>query len=110
MNVALSAEVFGYLQRLALLHYGSLAAQYDDLLRKFIQVAPWTARPALGWMPAPRPGRCNTVAAQLALSDDLRALLEDTAAGQGVTPDDFAHTALVWWTTHVYPQRRFLVH
>lgn len=113
MKVDVTVEVFARLKEIALKHYGSLAAEYSDMLHKFIKLAPWAAYPALDWKPAPCRKDQKAVAVDVALPSELQEMLNatmkainETAEGEDVTHCDFVRTAIMWWTEFVYPPRR----
>lgn len=113
LKITLSATLKNYLSRIALLYYGSLEREYDDMLRKFVRVAPWAAHPALQWEAPPEREEVNTVLAHIAPTTDLHELMQKTikeinVGGHAkVTSAIFVHTAIVWWTTYIYPQRDY---
>lgn len=117
IQVELAAATQSYLSQLAILHYGSLEKEFDDLVDKFIKSAPWSDWPPLGWKTPPLRGEHDAVRAHISLPDDLIEVMMDTIDHINiinrhtldpikVTPRIFLHTAIYWWTKFVYPHHQ----
>lgn len=118
IQVELSCTDLSYIQRIAMLHYGSLDAEYEDMLRKFIHLSPWTAWPPLEWRTPPDRLDSSTIIERPNLTAGLRECITDTIQCvnsisqrtldfKPLTESTFIYTAIVWWTTYVYPQRSY---
>lgn len=107
-----------YLRQLGVTYYKSLVAEYDDMLTKFLRQRPWEAERPLPWREAPSrskmPG-CSVANVPMseAIAAELDKALEEindrTWRGfenSKITYRVFLYTAVYWWVTYVYPQRR----
>lgn len=121
IQVELSCTHMSYLQRIAVLHYGSLDAQYEDMIRKFIQMSPWTAWPPLEFRTPPNRLEPEVIVERPNLTSDIRECIADSIQGinsinqrtlefKEITESIFIYTAIVWWTTYVYPQHPYDSH
>lgn len=111
-EIDLSVQMHGDLKKIALKYYGSFQGQLEDMLRKFIRVAPWEAVPRpLPWEAPPSYLSGALDVARFTLDEDLSNLVDDAIdsanrfAGADIDRDVFFHTALTWWITHVWPPR-----
>lgn len=114
LQVSLKAMHQLYLSRLAVLHYGGINEQNEDMIRKFIQLAPWAAWPALTWRYPEHPHGNGVITATISLGHDTADLMKSTIDQINlinrhtlnaiqITPRIFVATAIYWWIHHVYP-------
>lgn len=117
MQTILPAHIQMYMRQLAIVHYGSLQATYEDMVAKFIMVRPWEASPALEWREAPVRTDAGCSIANISLSyglaEKVNKTLEEINDKQyvgfekyGITIKAFLYTAIYWWVTYIYPQRK----
>lgn len=118
IRLDLPATSASYLEQLALLHYGSLSEEYEDMIRKFIKVAPWSAWPPLDWRKPPITTPFGAVRITVPATTDLHECMDDTIDQINtinrhtldfprITKQVFVYTAIVWWITYVYPQASY---
>ena len=115
MQTVLPGHIQTYLRQLAIVHYGSLQFVYEDMVRKFLVVQPWAAKPPLAWREAPVRNDAGCAVANVTLTAELARqvdeILEDINAAAhpghgryGITRKTFLYTAIYWWVTYIYPQ------
>ncbi|MGS0741119.1 hypothetical protein ACVBEF_04665 [Glaciimonas sp. GG7] len=115
MQTVLPGHVQMYLRQLAIVHYGSLHLLYDDMVKKFINVGPWAAKPPLPWREAPMRNGPGCTVSNVTLSSDIAMMvdqiLEDINNVEypgykryGITRKTFLYTAVMWWVTYIYPR------
>lgn len=113
-RVSLKSEHQLYLSRIAIYHYGGINDQNEDMICKFIRLAPWSAWPALTWRhPEDQhdPGIITTTisldhnTAELMTNtiDQINQINRRTLHATQITPRIFIATAIYWWIHHVYP-------
>lgn len=114
LQISLKAEHQLYLSRLAILHYGGIDEQNEDMVRKFIRLAPWAAWPALTWRSPEDTNQLGVVTATINLThettdvmkftiDEINVINRRTLQAVQITPRIFVATAIYWWIHHVYP-------
>lgn len=113
-QLSISIALYSRLQQIAVMHYGSLPALYDDMVNRFIAKAPWAAPTPLNWyrsslhrshhdiailvpLPMLTSDLLHTVIARLNNTNELSSCRDNH-----ITPQVFLYTAIVWWTTYVY--------
>lgn len=114
IQVALKTKHQLYLSRLAVIHYGGIDEQNEDMIRKFIQLAPWADWPALTWRHPEDHNGLGAITATIRLDHDTADLTKSTIDQINlinrrtlhaiqITPRIFMATAIYWWIHHVYP-------
>lgn len=114
LQISLKAEHQLYLSQLAILHYGKIEEQNEDMIRKFIQLAPWAAWPALTWRHPEDPSQQGIITVTINLThdtvdvmkytiDQINLINRRTLQAVQITPRIFVATAIYWWIHHVYP-------
>lgn len=117
MQTVLPDHVLTYLRQLAIVHYGSLQAVYEDMVIKFIKVTPWSSTPPLPWRDAPMRNSAGCTVANVTVSKETADKLDDALLEinkssypgherYGITRKTFLYTAIFWWVTYIYPQQR----
>lgn len=110
-QTTLPGHLHVYLKQIAVAHYGTLQNECEDMVAKFIRMAPWAANPPLPWRDAPSRGTPGCKVVNLSISKELGEqmlnLIEDIdkSSEARVSQKTFLYTAVYWWVVHVYNRR-----
>lgn len=118
LQLRLPVEAARYCKAMAQLHYGSLQAWSDDLLRRFCEQKPW-ATGLVEWKrprsrAAPGSTGVNWRPVNFIISPATAELVQTTLDALRTERDESAHTfsealfgytAVVWYLTYINPPR-----
>ena len=105
LKIVLTNSQIERLSQIAVERYGSLQSLYEDMITKFLKMAPWRSRPALEWQETKSCGEPGCKMIAINVPSALLELAEDESVFESVTPEELVYTAVVWWTSFVYPPK-----
>ena len=108
LQVVLTKAQFERLCQIAIERYGSLHDLYEDMITKFVEMAPWRSSPALNWQETMDSRERGRKIVPITIASDLFELVQDEIVFENVTPEELVYTSVVWWTSFVYPPDKSL--
>ena len=108
VQAVLTDEQFVRLCRIAVERYGCLQDLYEDMIAKFVKIAPWRSSPALKWQELNDCGNAGCRIVRITIPSALLELAQDEIVFEDVTSEELVYTSVVWWTSFVYPPDRLL--